>query len=183
MAKKKNDEAAFVEEEKKNTEAPAEETSAEQTAEAETVPDKEAQLEKALADEKEKYLRLAAEYDNYRKRSAKEREGLYDDIKADTVSRLFPVYDNLERALAQKCTDEAFYKGIEMTMNQLRETFEKLGITEIPALGQQFDPEVHNAVMHVDDENAEANVVVEEFQKGFKLGNKVVRFSMVKVAN
>lgn len=140
-------------------------------------------LETELAAEKDKYLRLAAEYDNYRKRSAKERETLYDDIKAETISSLFPVYDNLVRALAQKCSDDAFYKGVEMTMNQLKEIFAKLGISEIPAVGQSFDPQLHNAVMHVEDPDVETSIVVEEFQKGFKLGNKVVRFSMVKVAN
>ena len=139
--------------------------------------------EKLISAEKEKYLRLCAEYDNYRKRSQKEREGLYADIKADTLLKFLPVYDNLERALATPTADEAYRKGVEMTMVQFNQTLEKLGITEIEALGKPFDPNVHNAVMHVEDESFGENEVVEVFQKGFKLNDKVIRFAMVKVAN
>ena len=139
--------------------------------------------EKLIQAEKEKYLRLCAEYDNFRKRSQKEREGLYADIKADTLLKFLPVYDNLERALSTPTSDEAYRKGVEMTMVQFNQTLEKLGITEIPALGEKFDPNVHNAVMHVEDESLGENEVVEVFQKGFKLNDKVIRFAMVKVAN
>ena len=104
-------------------------------------------------------------------------------MKADTAAAFLPVYDNLERALKQGCSDEAFRKGVEMTMNQLKEVLSKLGLTEIPALGQPFDPKLHNAVMHVEDENLGENVVAEVFQAGFMLGEKVIRFAMVKVAN
>ena len=100
-----------------------------------------------------------------------------------TIAFAVPVYDNLERALAQQTVDEAFKKGVEMTMTQLLEIFEKMGVKEIPALGEKFDPEKHNAVMHIEDENFGENVIAEEFQKGFMLGDKVIRFSMVKVAN
>ena len=148
---------------------------------------KEAELketaEKLIQAEKEKYLRLCAEYDNFRKRSQKERDGLYADIKADTLLKFLPVYDNLERALATPTADEAYRKGVEMTMVQFNQTLEKLGITEIEALGKPFDPNVHNAVMHVEDESFGENEVVEVFQKGFKLNDKVIRFAMVKVAN
>ncbi len=148
---------------------------------------KEAELketaEKLIQAEKEKYLRLCAEYDNFRKRSQKEREGLYADIKADTLLKFLPVYDNLERALATPTADEAYRKGVEMTMVQFNQTLEKLGITEIEALGKPFDPNVHNAVMHIEDESFGENEVVEVFQKGFKLNDKVIRFAMVKVAN
>lgn len=137
----------------------------------------------ALAAEKDKYLRLAAEYDNYRRRSQKEKESLYSDGKADTVLQLLPVYDNLERALKAECTDPNFYRGVEMTMTQLTEIFAKLGVTPIEAAGQPFDPAEHNAVVHVKDDTLGENLVVEEFQKGFKLGDKVIRFAMVKVAN
>ncbi len=137
----------------------------------------------ALAAEKDRYLRLAAEYDNYRKRSQKERENVYADAKADTVLQLLPVYDNLERALKAECSDPAFYKGVEMTMDQLMGIFGKLGVEVIEAAGQPFDPALHNAVMHVEDESLGENVVAEEFQKGFKLNDKVIRFAMVKVAN
>ncbi len=139
--------------------------------------------EKLIQAEKEKYLRLCAEYDNFRKRSQKERDGLYADIKADTLLKFLPVYDNLERALATPTADEAYRKGVEMTMVQFNQTLEKLGITEIEALGKTFDPNMHNAVMHIEDENFGENEVVEVFQKGFKLNDKVIRFAMVKVAN
>ena len=137
----------------------------------------------ALAAQEDKYLRLAAEYDNYRKRTAKEKEALWTDIKADTAAAFLPVYDNLERAMNQPTADEAYKKGVEMTMNQLRDIFAKLGVTEIPALGQPFDPNLHNAVMHIDDENFEENTVSQVFQAGFRCGEKVIRFAMVQVAN
>ncbi len=142
-----------------------------------------AETEAALAAEKDKYLRLAAEYDNYRRRSQKEKENTYSDGKADTVLQLLPVYDNLARALKAECSDPNFYKGVEMTMTQLLGIFEKLGVTPIEAEGQPFDPAEHNAVVHVEDETLGENLVVEEFQKGFKLNDKVIRFAMVKVAN
>ena len=132
---------------------------------------------------KEQFLRLAAEYDNYRKRTAKEKENLWTDAKADTIQSFLPVYDNLERALKQDTSDEAYKKGVEMTMNQLKEVFAKLGITEIEAQGQPFDPNLHNAVMHIEDENLGENVVAQVFQAGFMLGEKVIRFAMVQVAN
>ena len=132
---------------------------------------------------KEQFLRLAAEYDNYRKRTAREKENLWTEAKADTVQAFLPVYDNLERALKQETADEAYKKGVEMTMNQLKEVFARLGITEIEAQGKPFDPNLHNAVMHVDDENLGENVVAQVFQAGFMLGEKVIRFAMVQVAN
>lgn len=140
-------------------------------------------LKDQVAHQEDKYLRLAAEYDNYRRRTTKEKESIWNDAKADAASAFLPVYDNLERALKQETADEAYKKGVEMTMTQLRSVLEKLGITEIPALGQPFDPTLHNAVMHVEDESLGENTVAEVFQAGFKLGDKVIRFSMVKVAN
>ena len=140
-------------------------------------------LKDQVAGQEDKYLRLAAEYDNYRKRTVKEKESLWTDVKADTAGAFLPVYDNLERALKQDTADEAFKKGVEMTMNQLKEVLTKLGITEIPAQGQPFDPKYHNAVMHVGDESLGQNVVAEVFQTGFQCGEKVIRFAMVKVAN
>jgi len=133
--------------------------------------------------EQEKYLRLMAEYDNFRKRSAKERESIYSDVRADTITKFLPVFDNLERALAVETADMAFKKGVEMTLLQLREVMTKLGVEEIEAVGQSFDPCFHNAVMHVEDEAHGEGEIIEEFQKGFRLGEKVIRFSMVKVAN
>lgn len=166
------------------------EEQAEQTPQAEPAqeapdpqPDGLEALKEQIAQQEDKYLRLAAEYDNYRKRTAKEKESIWTDAKADTAAAFLPVYDNLERALKQETADEVYKKGVEMTMNQLKEVFAKLGITEIPALGQPFDPNLHNAVMHVEDETLEENIVAEVFQAGFLCGEKVIRFAMVKVAN
>ena len=149
----------------------------------EVQPDPTEQVKEQLAQQEDKYLRLAAEYDNYRKRTAKEKESIWTEVKADTAAAFLPVYDNLERAIKQETADEAYKKGVEMTMNQLKEVFSKLGIEEIPALGETFDPNLHNAVMHIDDENFGENTVAEVFQAGFRCGEKVIRFSMVKVAN
>ncbi len=132
---------------------------------------------------KDQFLRLAAEYDNYRKRTAKEKENLWTEAKADTVQAFLPVYDNLDRAMKQETADEAYKKGVEMTMNQLKEVFAKLGVTEIEAEGKPFDPNLHNAVMHIEDENLGENTVAQVFQAGFMLGEKVIRFAMVQVAN
>lgn len=155
----------------------------EPAAEAASEPAESESLKDTIAQQEEKYLRLCAEYDNYRKRSAKEKESAWTDSKANTAAAFLPVYDNLERALKAPCSDEAFLKGVEMTMTQLKDVLNKLGIEEIPALGEKFDANLHNAVMHVDDENVEENTVVEVFQTGFKTGDKVIRFAMVKVAN
>ena len=136
-----------------------------------------------LAEAADKYLRLAAEYDNYRKRTAKEKEAAWGEAKAQTVAAFLPVFDNLERAMKQETADEAYKKGVEMTMNQLKEVFAKLGVTEIEAEGRPFDPNLHNAVMHIEDENLGENTVAQVFQAGFMLGEKVIRFAMVQVAN
>jgi molecular chaperone GrpE len=137
----------------------------------------------AMAALNDKYLRLCAEYDNFRRRSQKEKDNLYGDVKADTLLKFLPVYDNLVRALNTPTEDEAFRKGVEMTMNQFNTTIEKLGVTRIDSLGEKFDPSLHNAVMHIEDESKGENEIVEVFQEGFKLGDKVIRFAMVKVAN
>ena len=140
-------------------------------------------LEKDKAALNDKYLRICAEYDNFRRRSQKEKDNLYGDIKADTVQKFLPVYDNLERALKQGTEDEAYRKGVEMIMTQFNATLEKLGVKKIESLGQTFDPNKHNAVMHVEDESLGENTIVEVFQEGFTAGDKVIRFAMVKVAN
>ena len=136
-----------------------------------------------LASERDRYLRLAAEYDNFRKRSAKERDKIYSDARADAITRLLPVYDNLERALKMECADEAFYKGVEMTMTQLTEILEGMDVERIPAVGEPFDPNRHNAVMTITDPGLGEKIVAEEFQKGFILGERVIRHSTVVVAN
>jgi len=178
---------------KKQKDIPAnEETVVEETvetaAEAETEPqveekptaDPQAEL---LAAAEDKYLRLAAEYDNFRKRTIREKESAWTDSKAQTVAAFLPVYDNLERALKQDTADEAYKKGVEMTMNGLKDVLTHLGVEAIPAMGEVFDPNLHNAVMHVDDDSVEENTIVDVFQQGFKCGEKVIRFAMVKVAN
>jgi len=137
----------------------------------------------ALKDKEDQFLRLAAEYDNFRRRSQKEKETTWADAKFDTAAAFLPVYDNLERALKLECSDAAYQRGVEMTMAQLKEILAKLGIEEISALGQPFDPKLHNAVMHVEDPDAGESTVVEVFQAGFQSGEKVIRFAMVKVAN
>ena len=137
----------------------------------------------ARADEiNEKYMRMLAEYDNFRKRSAKEREGVYADAVSDTLTSILPVLDNLERAEA--CRDaDGLVKGLELTLKSFRDTLERLGIQEIEALGKTFDPNVHNAVFHVDDESYGESEIVEVLMKGYMKGDKVVRYAMVKVAN
>ena len=136
-----------------------------------------------LAAEKDKNLRLRAEYDNFRKRSARERDNIYADVKADTLKKLLPIFDNLERALRQETADEAYKKGVEMTMTQFLEALQALGVTPIEAVGQKFDPNEHNAVMHMEDPEKGEGEIVQEFQKGFEMGDRVIRFSMVQVAN
>ena len=162
-------------------EAAVEETAAEETA----APEKSESevLAAGLAELNEKYLRLAAEYDNYRKRTAKEKEGIYANARIDTVTAFLGVHDNLERGIRQYEEDSPHRQGLEMIMKQFDAALESLGVTEIKAEGAEFDPNIHNAVMHVDDENLGENVVAEVFEKGFMLGDKVLRFATVKVAN
>ena len=173
--------AEEIKEEAKETEA------APQTEETFTVTreqmEKMEALAKLVSDSNDKYLRLAAEYDNYRKRTTKEKEGIYGTAKADTVKPFLDIYDNLLRGVAQCEEGDSHRQGLEMIAKQFLAVLEKLGVTEIEAEGQPFDPEKHNAVMHVEDENFGENTVVEVFQKGFAMGDKVIRFAMVKVAN
>ena len=133
--------------------------------------------------EHDAHLRLAAEYDNFRKRTIKEKEASYGNGKADAVAKMLPVYDNLERALNQETTDAAYKKGVEMTMAELVKIFTSLGVEVFGNVGDQFDPNLHNAVMHIENEELEENSISAVFQKGFKIGDKVVRFAMVQVAN
>ena len=133
--------------------------------------------------EHDAHLRLAAEYDNFRKRTIKEKEASYGNGKADAVAKLLPVYDNLERALNQPTEDAAYKKGVEMTMNELVKIFTSLGVEIFGNVGEEFDPNLHNAVMHIDSEELGENTIAMVFQKGFKIGDKVVRFAMVQVAN
>ena len=165
----------------KAQEAPAGE--AHEAAGTDAAPEQAEPAKAAVREHEDKYLRLLAEYDNYRKRSLREKETAWSTAKADTAKEFLPVYDNLERALRQETADEAYAKGVQMTMTQLRGVLEKLGIEEIPALGQPFDPNLHNAVMHMEDESLGENTVAAVFQTGLRLGDRVIRHAMVKVAN
>ena len=182
-------------------EAPPAEESAESAEKAEKAPKgkkkkektytlTQAQMEaaelaaKQLESVKDQFVRLTAEYDNYRKRTAKEKDSLYQDAKADTIKEFLAVYDNLERAVSTEGDEDSPHKkGLEMIFHQYQEILKKLGVTEIEAQGQTFDPEKHNAVMHIDDENFGENVVSQVFQAGFMLGDKVIRHAIVQVAN
>ena len=182
-------------------EAPPAEESAESAEKAEKAPKgkkkkektytlTQAQMEaaelaaKQLESVKDQFVRLTAEYDNYRKRTAKEKDSLYQDAKADTIKEFLAVYDNLERAVSTEGDEDSPHKkGLEMIFHQYQEILKKLGVTEIEAQGPPFDPEKHNAVMHIDDENFGENVVSQVFQAGFMLGDKVIRHAIVQVAN
>ena len=192
---------------KQENPAPLEEQEAQAAAEAAEAPQEEAkeeakeetvetfsvtreQMEKMenlaqqLSELNDQHLRLMAEYDNYRKRTAKEKETIYQDAKTDTVGKFLEVYDNLERAVTQAGDEDNVHKkGMEMIFHQLQSVLEKLGVTVVDPTGQPFDPQRHNAVMHVEDENLGENVVSQVYQKGFLLGDKVIRFATVVVAN
>ena len=164
-----------------------EETPVEEVTEAAEEPVEEAvevnPWEEKYNAEHDAYLRLAADYDNFRKRTVKEKEQSYGNGKADAVEKLLPVYDNLERAMNQPTEDTAYKKGVEMTMTQLVAILNGLGVEVFGNVGDAFDPNIHNAVMHTEDENAQENTITQVFQKGFKMGEKIVRFAMVQVAN
>ncbi len=191
MAAKKKNEHSEETPKPETQEQPPEETQEAPQTEEEAVKAEQAASEQAAPapapekpqEDSERYLRLMAEFDNYKKRSAKEREAIYTDVRVDTVTKFLPVFDNLERAMKTETADEAFKKGVEMTFNQLMDVFKKLGVEAIESVGKPFDPAFHNAVMHVEDESLGENEIVEEFQKGFRIGDRVVRHSMVKVAN
>ena len=174
-----NEQTVTPEEELEQTPETTEETQQEAVEETvETNP-----FEEKYNAEHDSLLRLAAEYDNFRKRTIKEKEASYGNGKADAVAKILPVYDNLERALNQPTEDAAYKKGVELTMNELVKIFTALGVEIFGAPGDTFDPTLHNAVMHIDSEEHEENTIAQVFQKGFKVGDKVVRFAMVQVAN
>ena len=170
--------------EKEQKETPVEETveTPEVPEEAPETPEANPWEEKYNA-EHDAHLRLAAEYDNFRKRTVKEKEASYGNGKADAVAKMLPVYDNLERAMNQPTEDAAYKKGVEMTMTELVKILNGLGVEIFGAPGDAFDPNLHNAVMHCEDASLGENVIAQVFQKGFKIGEKVVRFAMVQVAN
>lgn len=187
-------------EKKLEQEVPAEETESEEISEeiieedtpAEEAPEEEAgesleakikALEEAAAADKDKYLRLLAEYDNFRKRSIQEKLNAFSDATSKAALEVISVIDNFERAMAADCSDENYKKGVEMIYGQFLEVIKKLGVEEIDALGKEFDPNLHNAVSQVEDESFGENTVSQVYQKGYKLGDKVIRCAMVVVAN
>ncbi len=169
--------------EKEQKKSPVEEAVAEPAAEEVVEAPTADPWEEKYNAEHDAYLRLYADYDNFRKRTVKEKDAAYGNGKADTIAKLLPVYDNLERALQQETADAAYKKGVEMTMAELVKIFTALGVEIFGQAGDSFDPELHNAVMHIEDENLGEGTIAAVFQKGFKLGDKVVRFAMVQVAN
>lgn len=144
---------------------------------------KEQQLQKQLDELNDRLLRTMAEYDNYRKRSIKEKDAIYPQAKADTVEKFLPIIDNFERAMQAECADEAFKKGMEMIFQSFMKTMTDLSVEEIGKVGEQFNPDLHNAVMHIEDESLGENVVAQVLQKGYRIGERVVRYAMVQVAN
>ncbi|MBE6927444.1 MAG: nucleotide exchange factor GrpE [Ruminococcaceae bacterium] len=164
---------------KKKEETPVEEVVEETLEQTDELAKKEAEL----AAKHEQYLLLAAEFDNFRKRTQREKDAIYNDGVADTAKKLLPIYDNLLRALNTETTDEAYKKGIEMVMNELLKTLEGMNIVPFGQVGDAFDPEKHNAVMHCEDETLGENAIAEVFQKGFSMADKIIRFAMVKVSN
>ena len=199
MSKNKKEKPEPMDKEKEQEKAEPAADTAQEGAAAETPPEEKApetftvtreQMEKmeALAAQQaalnDKYLRLAAEYDNYRKRTAREKENTYQDAKMDTIKRFLEVYDNLERAVQQAGDEENVHKkGMEMIFHQLESVLEKLDVTVVDPMGEAFDPERHEAVMHIESEELGENVVSQVFRKGFLLGEKVIRFAAVQVAN
>ena len=167
--------------EKEIKETPVEET-VETVEETVETPEVDPWEEKYNA-EHDSYLRLAADYDNFRKRTIKEKEQSYGNGKADAIEKLLPVYDNLERALNQPTEDTAYKKGVELTMTQLVGILSGMGVEIFGNVGDVFDPNLHNAIMHTEEEDTPENTITQVFQKGFKMGDKIVRFAMVQVAN
>ena len=195
MAKQKKDSASEKEEQKlseeqteestaENKEAGKEEQKDSQKTEKNTAESETEKLQKELAASKEAHIRTLAEYDNYRKRSTKEKQAAYGDAKADCIKELLPMMDNFERAIAAEATDvEGFKKGVEMIFKNFTDVLSKLGVEAFGEKGEKFDPNIHNGVMHVEDEELPENSVAEVFSKGYKLGDRILRPAMVKVAN
>ncbi len=136
-----------------------------------------------LEEQEDRLKRLMAEFDNFKKRSSKEREGLYNSLVSDIFSSLLPVIDNLEKAVETKTEDEAYKQGVELVLKQFKDVLSANGVQEIETVGQVFDPELHEAVASVTDESLGEKVIKEEYRKGYKIGSKVIRHSMVVVAN
>lgn len=192
MAKKKDDEIKKENTAEEKTQEKTEETAAEESksgkksekSKEKKASSKEKELEKELAAAKEAHIRTLAEYDNYRKRSTREKEAAFADSKADCLKELLPSLDNFERALATTDSDfDSFKKGMDMIYNGLFETLKKLGVESFGEAGETFDPNIHNGVMHVEDESLGENVIAQVFSKGYRIGERILRPAMVQVAN
>lgn len=179
---KENKEEKIKNEEKCNNENSQLESNAENSKEKE-LNEKLSKTKDELEEIKDRHTRLIAEFENLKKRSAKEREGLYNSIIADIISAFLPVIDNLEKAAEAESKDEEYKKGIELVLKQFKDVLEANGVKQIEAVGQPFDPELHEAVSMIQDENLGEKIVAQEYRKGYKIGNKVIRHSMVIVAN
>lgn len=178
-----NEENTEISEEDETVEAEKAEAEEEKT-EEETLEAKLIKAEEQVKEAQDKWLRQLAEFENFRKRTNQEKQGMYNNGVRDTVEKFLPVIDNFERAVAAtEDKESSTYKGIEMILKQMLDVMSALGVEEIPAEGEPFDPNIHSAVMHIEDESCDENVVVEVFQKGYKHGDKVIRPAMVKVAN
>ena len=182
MAKDKKKEP---EQKPETQEQPPEAAQPEETKKEETSQETELEkLQKEFEEHKQQHLRVLAEYDNFRKRSQNEKNAIYTNAVSDTVQAILPIADNIERALSQEnASAEDMKKGVEMIENQIKACFEKLGLEEMGQVGETFDPNLHNAVAHIEDESLGENVIAAVYQKGYKLGDRVVRHAMVQVAN
>ena len=176
-------EQELPEQEPQAQDAPDSDPAQEQNAQDAPARDGEAKLQAQVADLNDRLLRTMAEYDNFRKRSQREKESIYPQATAAAVAQFVPVADTIERALAAPCADEEYKKGVEMILQNFNDILAKMGVEAFGAPGDVFDPEVHNAVMHVEDDTAGAGAIVEVFQKGYRLGERIIRHAMVKVAN
>lgn len=176
-------EETLEKEEKVSPEKESEKAEEEVKKESSKEPTKEEKLTAELQQKEDKLLRIAAEYDNFRRRSIKEKEETFKNAKISVISDFLEVVDNFERAATNECEYEDYKKGIEMIFNQFKDILKKLGAEQFGEAGEEFDPEVHNAVMHVEDEELGENIIKEVFQKGYKIGDKVVRHATVVVAN
>lgn len=180
MNKEKED---IEQKEKTTSEEVKEDTKKEEVNKEKILNEKISKLTSELDDIKDRHTRLIAEFDNLKKRSAKERENLYNSIICDIVTPLLPVVDNLEHAVAQSTTDEEYKKGIELVLKQFKDILASQNVKEIEAVGKPFDPSIHEAVSSIQDENLGEKIVASEYRKGYMIGNKVIRHSMVVVAN
>ena len=177
-----NEEIDEISEESAETEVPESDDEDDAVSEYNDNASKYAELEESLSEANEKYVRLFAEYDNYRKRTAKEKTETYNNASAKCIENLLPMIDSFERALEAECSDENFKNGMNLIFNQLKSFLDKMNVTEVEALGAEFDPNIHNAIQQQDGTDYESNHVCAVFQKGYKIGDKLVRPAMVAVA-